>query len=684
MADGYTGYILNHNDERQFWSLSNSYIVCNENEEYLTLPRALGQFIEESITAGDKRTNEISGVTIRWPGTRCAGYIFEYSDGQSNISLTNAIDNYGTFIGSYANSSEFPSRTWSQSYLEKATGNVETNIPIFGTWAEATAYVRAATDELAKELITHALNYKEDPEYEPDTKYYHIYNEVGSGDQVRNTVTQTPDTTRGWRSLVFQANEVPVAFYASDSYELVLMLEDVVASYYLTAPGPVIRMVPENDWHDGLVNYQTFYGNLQNRMNATHTNLPDGTYDYGFSLDTNIYIFANYEDAVEAKTNKDYRKATNYNQISNGNTKLTPDFADEEQETVFGPGADTSPFTQSYVMTRNNVLGVALKFYDSDPDVVKAMLDGMTQFGANPANALAGLTLYPFDVNDIVNTVPQSHIYFGSYQMQLGFSVNKVLSMVNNAYLDCGTIFLRELYGNYMDYEPYTTVSVYLPFIGWQKLDIRPLINRNVNIRYYVDIHTRACVAVILADYGQGMVMVKYFTGTIGVCLPVTAADFQSYSNAALTSILSTAGGVVSGAGTALGAAGAIAAGGAGALSAGVVAAGGIAAAGLSLAGGLFDMEKLGKPKDHAMTHGNYTSGIGCYMPNYIIWRYDMHEPIEPDNLAEIYGKPSSASGKVSYFSGFLKVRSAKLNTTGMTNQEANEIAGLLKSGIYI
>ena len=557
-----------------------------------------------------------------------------------------------------------------------------TNMPFFETGEEAVAYRTKTGDQRLAYLEEHCINFG--GAYNLDTQYYHIYNNVGEGEQVRNTVTPTGDTS--WRSLVFNANSVPVMYYMSDSYELVLKATDVVSSYYLPAPASVIHMVPENEWDTGLVAHGVNYGTLPSRLEATGVNLPDGIYDYGFSLDTNIYIFKDAAAANAALESGDFSGAVNYSGVSQGNSYVPPSFGQDEQNTTFGHGADTSPFTSSYVLTRQQLLAVARLFYTNDATLMDNIMEGLKLYGAKPVDAIAGLTLYPFDITEIVNTSGQNYMYWGSYKMDLDFNIQKVYSMLNAAYLDCGTIFLRPLFYSYLDYEPYTTLSVYLPFIGWQKVDIRPLIGKYVSVRYYIDIHTRACVAVILASGssdGNG-VMIAYYTGTIGVCLPVSASDFQAYANSALNSILQTAGGVVSGASTAIGAAGTIAAGGAMGVAGGAVAAGGIAAAGLSLAGGLFDMEKMGKPRDHAVTKGNYTSGIGCYMPQYIIWRYDIHEAIEPDGLAGIYGKPSSASGNVGSFSGYLKVRSAKLNTTGMTDTEANEVASLLKSGIYI
>ena len=105
---------------------------------------------------------------------------------------------------------------------------------------------------------------------------------------------------------------------------------------------------------------------------------------------------------------------------------------------------------------------------------------------------------------------------------------------------------------------------------------------------------------------------------------------------------------------------------------------------GASLAAGVFKMSQKGTPKDSNHTKGNFTSSIGSYLPQYVIFRFDVHDLIIPDLLTDLYGRPSAASGRVSNFSGFLQADTVKLNTSGMTEEEANEITSLLKEGVFV
>ncbi len=561
---------------------------------------------------------------------------------------------------------------------------LSTNIPVFATAAEAWDYIQAPSQESALLVLANALNYKPAAQYDSDTKYYWISNLKGRANCVRNTASAIEDTT--WRSIRFQANEEPILYY-NDDYSLTLYAPSVVASYSLPSPVYIIDNVPESSWHDYLDYTGLWYGNIASRLDATDTTLPDGEYMYGFELSTNIYIFKDKASAEDAINNGDYSGAVNYTQVSEGGSYNPPDFGEEEQTTEFGDGADTSPFMQTYVLSRNDLIQIAQAWYNTNPSTLADIITGLKMFGDIPQECLAGVTMYPFDVNRILNTAPQHYIYFGTYQLQLDNAINKAMSLKSNAYLDCGTIFLAPLHHSYKDFEPYTSLDVFLPFIGWQRMDISLLINKYVSVRYYVDIHTRACTACILANG----VFVAQYSGNIGVGLPTCSADYQGYANAMASTILGGASSVFTGAkgahGAAMGTIGNIMSGaGVGLSIAGGVAgvAMGVASAAANTAATLNKLDTMGAPADHPQIKGGFTSCLGTYLPQSVLWRYIIHDTVEPSDFNALCGRPSSASGNVGSFSGFLSCKSVNLNTNHMLDAEANEVYSLLKNGVYI
>jgi hypothetical protein len=275
----------------------------------------------------------------------------------------------------------------------------------------------------------------------------------------------------------------------------------------------------------------------------------------------------------------------------------------------------------------------------------------------------------------IVSTSSQNYIYFGSYKHE-GVTVDKVTGITSNGYIDAGTVTLTPVQQSFRSFEPYCGLSVFLPYIGWQKLNIADYWGKTVNVRYYIDIYTGSCIAALVANN----VFIDYFTGNIGVELPITGQMLSQYANSALNGILGTAGGALGGAAGA-----AMLAGPQGlALGAGAAAAMAIGGAAIGAGSGIFKMAQKGAPKDHNTTKGSFTSSVGAYLPQYVMFRWEVHDLIIPELLTDLYGRPSAASGKVSSFSGFLQCDTIKLNTSGMNDSEANEVAALLKEGVFV
>lgn len=623
------------------------------------------------------------GSTINSAGTWVRALYFEIDQTNGLVLKIAGNDTYNILL--YAdNLTYWPSNNWYPGANDYAEAALCSNIPIFDTEADALLYINAFDVNVRRAIIRDkAVNYN-NPDFGEETKNYFISNQKGQANCVRNSATPTGDLT--WRSIRFQANSEPVLYYNED-YSLSLSAPNVVASYSLSGPVSIIDNVPESSWQEGLMYTGFWYGNIASRLRATGATIPDGSYMYGFELSTNIYIFKDRASAEDAIENGDYSEAVNYAEVGGGGSYNPPDFGTEEQTTTFGSGADTSPFMQTYILSRNALIQVAQAWYNDTPATMRDIISGLDMFGDMPQEALAGVTMYPFDASILMNTTSQQYIYFGTYQLSLGSAINKAISLKSNAYLDCGTIFLASLQHSYKDFEPYTTLDVYLPYIGWERIDISLVINKSVNVRYYVDIHTRACVACIIANG----VFIAQYAGNIGVGLPTCGADYQGYANAMASTILGGASNVYSGAkgmqGAAMGALGNMVSGaGLGMSIAGGV--GGVALGAASVAANtaatLNKMDTMGTPADHPQIKGGFTSCLGTYLPQYVIWRYIIHDTVEPTSFNELCGRPSSASGNVGSFGGFLSCKSVNLNTNGMLDAEASEVYSLLKNGIYV
>lgn len=540
---------------------------------------------------------------------------------------------------------------------------IETDFPIFENVTDLEQYVRTGDARLA-------LNYNDKWQLD-ETKYYYIYNNQTTGKLFNGSITPVSGATYTWHSMKFSANSEPVLYY-DDAFGLTLQAKSVVASKAVTGPGYVLDNIPEEGWTEGALEYTgMFYGTVPDRIECCGS-LPDnGNYTYGYELNTNIYRFHDKASADYAQETGDYSGASNYYDLQTGNTHAPVTMGDAEGDTNFGSGSVTSPFVSSYICSRNDVLSVAGAFYSNDTSIIDNIKKGLELFGSEPFQCLCGLSWFPFNLTTICTAAAQPYIYFGSYKhAPSGFSIDKIINLKSNGYVNAGSVYIAPLFQSYRDFEPFCQLSVYLPYHGWEKLDIAKYYKKTVNIRYYVDIYTNTYACALVADNQ----IIDVFPGNIGNTLPISGTNMSQYANSMLQSVLGTVGGTAGGALT-----GAMIGGGVpGAVIGAAV--GGFA----GLAKGTFDMSQKGQPKDHLMIKGAFSGASASYMPQYVIFRYDIHNLIVPDNLTALYGRPSSSGGKISTFNGFLKCDTVKLNTGGMTDPEITEVLTLLREGIFI
>ena len=97
-------------------------------------------------------------------------------------------------------------------------------------------------------------------------------------------------------------------------------------------------------------------------------------------------------------------------------------------------------------------------------------------------------------------------IKFGYYDSQ----VNSKVVNLRTAHVSCGKVTVPELHHNALDYSPYTTVRIWLPFLGFFDLSIDELSNKEVELTYTIDLVNGKALAEISNDDG----VIYRFVGT--------------------------------------------------------------------------------------------------------------------------------------------------------------------------
>lgn len=222
--------------------------------------------------------------------------------------------------------------------------------------------------------------------------------------------------------------------------------------------------------------------------------------------------------------------------------------------------------------------------------------------------------------------------------------------------LSCGSIWLTEYFGNVYDYEPFTTLQLYLPYVGIVPLSVADCMRAEISISYVIDFYTGACVAKVSVNRdGAGGVLYEY-PGNCAVEYPVSGA---SYSRMLQSIVASAASAVAVGIRTAG--------------APGTSALGALAAGATFVSGG----EKM--QVQHSGSFGGNHGAMGSKIPYLIISRPQTNMAI---NFEYYDGYRSNYLSQLSSCKGYTKCKEVHLNCPGAYKQELDEIESLLRSGV--
>ena len=218
--------------------------------------------------------------------------------------------------------------------------------------------------------------------------------------------------------------------------------------------------------------------------------------------------------------------------------------------------------------------------------------------------------------------------------------------------VDCGSIDVKEVFGNVFDYDPLTTIECYLPFIGIVPIKVGDVMRSTLSIEYVCDVLTGACLCNIYVNRDDAKCVLYTYGGNCAVNYPLSSGSYMGIVSA------------LTGVGISIG--GAIATGG--------------ASLPLSIAGGIASMMNA---HTNVKTSGGYsgnTGAMGIKKP-YLIIKNTLSAM--PDNYNKYIGNPYNNTKKINECKGFTQANVIHLHGD-MLQQEKEEIVNLFNSGVII
>lgn len=272
-------------------------------------------------------------------------------------------------------------------------------------------------------------------------------------------------------------------------------------------------------------------------------------------------------------------------------------------------------------------------------------IDALKKIFNDPWQGIMGLSVVPVQPSTGANRL----IHLGN--LETSVSAPRITNQF--ASVNCGSVTIDGYYDTYLDYSPYSSIEIYLPYIGVKPLDIDTVMGKTISVNYKVDVLSGACVCYVSVS---GSVVYQY-SGQCAGQIPLTANNFSSVISSALSAAASAIGTGIS-----------VASGNvAGAIS-------GVAGTASSVMSAKEKVEKGGAVSGYA--------GLMAVQYPYII--YTFPDACVPDNQNSFIGYPAYKTVALGSLSGYTEVDTIHLENVHATSAELDEIERLLKEGVIL
>lgn len=333
----------------------------------------------------------------------------------------------------------------------------------------------------------------------------------------------------------------------------------------------------------GGANPRTFFSILSNpadmlrtlslyyRVDFSGTNPPTATYVDGVTYATNVT--ADDEFLAELKTGNisddTFRNGLRYWQYSSiANNDFDEDDVPEYEPPGPDPGGDedegsiplnipgtlgaTNAFTTRYVLNTTQIRTIGQELWSTIGDGNELTWQNffLTLSGSDKIDYsltlseiisyFVSLKYFPFNLNSISSTTGENGIRVGTGASLINAgSTTKTLndSIVQ---LDGGTCTIPGKWNNYLDLEPYTTASLYVPYCGTMELPMSVIAGQTIGITYLVDMTTGAMTAAIMKYSGSAVYFpIAIMNGSCGFDILMTGTNGNSQMTNAITNLAS-------------------------------------------------------------------------------------------------------------------------------------------------
>lgn len=264
-------------------------------------------------------------------------------------------------------------------------------------------------------------------------------------------------------------------------------------------------------------------------------------------------------------------------------------------------------------------------------------MDNIKLLNNSPIQNIVSCKCIPF----LAGSTTTKNIVLGN--IDTGVTGNKVNSNIGKILI--GSVNVTPPFNNFLSYGSYTSVSIYLPYLGMRQLDTDKVMGKTLKVYYNVDCLSGNCVIELFSNN----VKINEFSCNVSIDIALTSSNRAEIEKGYITSAVG--GGVSLATGNVVGALG----------------------SGLNAS-----LQKYNYAQSGSCSGSAYTNiSKNCY----IIIEYP--DLIDNSSYKHTKGKPCEKRKRIGNCKGFTTISNVDLQVKA-TETEINAIKDLLSSGIYL
>lgn len=334
----------------------------------------------------------------------------------------------------------------------------------------------------------------------------------------------------------------------------------------------------------------------------------------------------------------------------NGVNKTDPNELTDKIDLAHPKLSTLNVFNRSFAINGNSVDKLADFLWNADETIFDNIVNGLKLMGDSPIQGIINLRLYPFNIATKTGSSAVQNIVIG--RTDTGITGVK-LNNDTNCIIDLGRCLFFQNYQNFLDYEPYTTAQLYIPYVGVIPVSTVDFMGHIISVKMIVDFVTGTCTAVVFRDD----IPFIYRNGVIGVDIPITGNNASQYASGIISNVV---GGAVSAVGSTIG------------------------GNPLALVSGISQGISNNNAKSTLYQNaGSSSPSVATWQPQKCYFIVSQPIPNTPTEYGHSVGYACAFSSRLGDVSGFTIVQNPELNIN-CTDDEKNMMIDLLNGGVFV